>query len=424
MPNTQVSVSTGVGLSPAVTISYLEMADLLWVLEGDTVQIRSRDNLTIIKSFGSTGAGDDQFATPTALCADQESVYVLDGGNSRIKKHVGKTGTYQAQAAITWVAGGMTARIVVDRLRLLFGETAVNTYVYDRNKNTFAEEHAYFDCGDGPVVGLAVTDGYFFVATATRVEKRLMSDGSLIATWNAVPAGFAVAGLTADATYIYVLCTQIAVDCKIIKLYQTDLFEHSSDDMTGKVSPIGICCDDTYVYFLNLADTTVNRVDNDLDPASLLTSGGVTGAMNGLCCQPPYYEDLPEEPVDDIVVTGSMAMAGTAVMGSNTNVVVTGAMAMAGTAVVVKPSAVVATGAMAMAGTAVVSKPSVVVVTGAMAMAGTAVVSKDQSLTVTGAMAMGGSAVVELGAATIGGAVNVAATVGLTAVNAVATVRY
>ena len=420
MANTQVAVSAGVNLTPTVTISYLGMEDLLWVLDGDTVQIRSRDNLTIIKSFGSTGTGDDEFATPTTLCADQDSVYVLDGGNSRIKKHAGKTGAYQAQTPVTWIAGAMTPPIVVDRLRLLFGETAVNAYVYVRNKNTFAEEHAYFDCGLGAVVGLAITDGYFFVAIATQVEKRLLSDGSLIATWDSVPAGFAVAGLTADATYVYALCTQAATDCKIVKLYQTDLMEHSSDDMTDKQSPMGICCDDDYVYFLNLSDTTVNRVDNDLDPASLFTSGGVTAAMHTLCCLPPYYDDLTPEATGDLVASGSATASGTAVIGTKQQVAPSGSATTTGTAVIAKEPYLSPSGSASVTGAAAIAKEGKIAPSGSAVATGTAVISKVGAVAASGSATVTGAAVVEAGSITADIACAVA-TIGLGAVDAIAT---
>jgi len=294
--HTQFDLSVGVALTPTVTVELLGIGDLLFTIDGDTVQIRSKDNLGIIDTFGSTGAGDDNFSAPTDLCVDQNCVYVLDSGNSRIKKHIAKTGVYNNESALSWMAAAPNIPIAVDRRRLLFGKASVDTYVYDRHKNTFAEEHAYFDCGAGAVVGLAAIQGYFFVATATRVEKRLLSDGSLIATWNTVPAGFAVVGLATDGAWVFALCTKAVTDCKVVKLYVADLFENAVDDMTGKQTPTDICCDDTYVYFPNTADTTVNRVDNDLDPTSLLSIADCA-APQGICCLAPYFDDLPVESV-------------------------------------------------------------------------------------------------------------------------------
>jgi len=198
LANPQFDLKAGIGLQATVTVSFLGIEDLLFTIDGDTIQIRARDTLSIIASFGSTGAGDDNFSAPTDLCVDQTSVYVLDSGNSRIKKHIAQTGVFGDESALSWMTAAPNIPIAVDRRRLLFGKATVDTYVYSRHKNTWVEEHAMYDCGAGAVVGLAAIDSYFFVADATRVEKRLISDGSLIATWNTVPAGFVVADLATD----------------------------------------------------------------------------------------------------------------------------------------------------------------------------------------------------------------------------------
>jgi len=272
------------------------MDDLLWTVDGDSVQVRSKDCLSVIASFGTTGAGNANFNAPTHLAADLFAVYVNDAGNARVKKHVGTTLAYSAQATLASMSLPAVGPITVDRRRLLLGELATNTHVYLHHKNTFVEEHAMEDCGAGAVVGLAVINGYYFVADASRVEKRLLSDGSLVATWNTVPATFAVSGLTTDGTYVYVLCTKAVTDAKIVKLYAADLFESATGTLTGKQTPYALCCDTTSLFFTNVADTTVNRIDNDMDMASLASVADIT-TPRGICCLPPYFTALPAESV-------------------------------------------------------------------------------------------------------------------------------
>ena len=423
MPNPQIELGVGVALTPTVTVSYLTPADLLWTIDGDTVQVRAKDTLDVIFSFGSTGAGDDNFSAPTDLCVDQTSVYVLDSGNSRIKKHIAQTGVFGDESALSWMTAAPNIPIAVDRRRLLFGKATVDTYVYSRHKNTWVEEHAMYDCGAGAVVGLAAIDSYFLVADATRVEKRLISDGSLIATWNTVPAGFVVADLATDGDWVYVLCTKAGTDCKIVKLYVSDLFENASDDITGKKTPTGICCDASYVYFPNTADTTVNRVDNDLDPASLISVADIT-TPRGICCQPSYFDDFPSESIGDIVAAGTAAPSGVAVLGTRLSLAMSGSAAPVGTAVISKPGYVAAAGTAAPAGTAVIARVGTLVAAGTGAPSGVAVIAKVGSIAAAGSAAPSGAAVVEAGEVAAGAVAAAAATVGMTATTTAATVRY
>jgi len=423
LANPQFDLKAGIGLQATVTVSFLGIEDLLFTIDGDTIQIRARDTLSIIASFGSTGAGDDNFSAPTNLCVDKACVYVLDSGNSRIKKHMGTTGAYYAQSALSWMTAAPNIPIAVDRRRLLFGKATASTYVYDRHKNHFAEEHAYFDCGAGGVVGLAVIQDYFFVATTTRLEKRLLSDGTLIATWNTVPAGFAVASIATDGTFVYVLCTKAATDCKIIKVYVSDLFEHSSDDITGKQTPTGLACDVSYLYFPNTADTTINRVDNDMDPASLVSIADCA-APQGIACLANYFDTLPAESVGDLTAAGTAAPSGAMTIGTSLSLAASGSAAPTGTAVISKPGYVAAAGTAAPAGTAVIARVGTLVAAGTGAPSGVAVIAKVGSIAAAGSAAPSGAAVVEAGEVAAGAVAAAAATVGMTATTTAATVRY
>lgn len=422
MANTQLDLRVGAQFTPTVTVSVLGMGDLLWTVDGDTIQVRAKDTLSVIASFGSTGAGNNQFNAPTHLAADLFSVYVNDAGNSRIKKHVGTTLAFHSAATLADMTLPAVSAISADRRRLLMGKAATDTYVYDRHKNTFVEEHAVFNCGAGGIVGLAVIQDYFFVATSSRVEKRLLADGSLIASWNSLPVTFAVAGLTTDGTYVYVLCTKAATDAKVVRLYCNDLFEIDVNDLTGKQTPYAICCDASYIYFTNVADTTVNRMANTVTGA--ITSVADITTPRGICCLPGFFSALRPEAVGEFSGTGAMAMAGTAATGPGTKFSATGSMAMAGTAVMGKVSAIAATGSMAMAGTAVLQKVGKIVATGSMAMGGSATIAKTPSFSASGSMAMGGSAVIARGTAQAGDVAVAAATIGLSATTTVATVRY
>lgn len=299
-PNPQFNLTAGVKLTATVTISSLGMDDLLWVADGDTIQVRAKDNLALIQSFGSTGAGDSNFSVPTGLCVDKACVYVNDSGNARIKKHLGTTLAYHAQETLAGMTASPVGPLAVDRRRFLMGRAAVTATAYNRHKNTFAAEAIpSFACGAGGIVGLAAIKDYFFVATSAQVEKRLLSDGSLVATWNSLPATFAVAGLATDGTWVYALCTKAATDAKIVRLYADDLFENTLGDLTGKQSVYAICCDDTYVYFTDTGDTTINRIDSDIDGTSIVSVAAVT-SPRGICCLYSGFDDLPVESVGDV----------------------------------------------------------------------------------------------------------------------------
>jgi hypothetical protein len=411
--NPLIDLRAGAVGTPVVTVSMLGMADLLWTVDGDAIQVRSKDTLDVIAAFGSTGAGNNQFSGPTHLANDLYAVYVNDAGNSRIKKHVGTTLAFHSLMNLVTISLPAVSNIAVDKRRCLMGEAATNTHVYDRHKNSFSEEHAYFDCGAGGIVGLAAIQDYFIVSDATRVEKRLIADGSLVASWNSLPAGFAVAGLASDGSFVYVLCTKAATDAKIVKLYVADLFEHLSVDLTGKQDPYAICCDAASIFFTNVGDTTVNRIDNDLDFGSLASVTDIT-TPRGICCLPGYFTALPAEPVGDFTGAGTMGMAGAAGgVDEALSFRAAGAMPMTGAAVVVKTKGFSAAGTMSMAGAVGSIAPTKkFTAAGSMAMTGAADVVKVAGFAAAGTMPMTGAAVIEKGVAQVGLYPAVAATLG------------
>lgn len=70
------------------------MAGFLYVLDYalDTLQKRDLETYALITQIGSTGSGDNQFITsfygPSNICTDGTFIYVADGDNNRIKKHL------------------------------------------------------------------------------------------------------------------------------------------------------------------------------------------------------------------------------------------------------------------------------------------------------------------------------------------------
>lgn len=177
MANPQLSLPVGIGVRPTVAISVLGMGDLLWTVDGDSIQVRAKDTLGVIAAFGTTGAGDANFNTPTHLSCGEAMVYVNDDGNARVKKHVGTTLAYDSQRTLASLVWPAVSNFATDRSQYFAGEKATNANVYHLSANIVGSAPAPYNCGAGAVVGLGVTADHFFMATATRIEKRLKSDG-------------------------------------------------------------------------------------------------------------------------------------------------------------------------------------------------------------------------------------------------------
>lgn len=76
----------------------------LYVLNNwlDTLEKRDLSTLDVVASIGGTGSGNNQFITtfygPTCIATDGTHIYVADGGNGRIKKHLCSDLSYVSQA--------------------------------------------------------------------------------------------------------------------------------------------------------------------------------------------------------------------------------------------------------------------------------------------------------------------------------------
>ena len=70
------------------------------------IQKRNISDLALVSSFGSTGAGDNNFDDPYGIATDGDYLYIGDRANDRIKQHE-KDGTYVAEASdnITLISG-------------------------------------------------------------------------------------------------------------------------------------------------------------------------------------------------------------------------------------------------------------------------------------------------------------------------------
>jgi hypothetical protein len=426
MANINRDLTQGVQATPTVTITHLGQSDLLWVADAgaDQIQVRAKDDLGLIAAFGSTGSGNNQFNAPWHLACDLYAVYVNDYGNVRLKKHVGTTLAFVQSNDLAPMTMPPVSNLAVDKRRLLAGKSITDTYVYCRHKNTLSEEHVVFDCGAGGVVGLAVTQDHFYVADATRIEKRLLSDGSLIATWNTPPATFAVNGLTTDGTYVYALVTKAATDARIVRLYCTDLTEYDATALTaGKQQVSALCCDAAYLFYNCIDDNTVNRIDIDLDAASLLSRADVTSPM-GLCCLPPYFTALRPEPVATITASASMAMTGAATAAEQGQIVASASMAPAAVSTMAKNKSLTASASVAMSGTTTMAKVKTLVASASLAPSATSTMRANAHLRASASMAPSVVSIMELGTTTPGDVTVVDATVGLTATTVTAAVRY
>ena len=72
----------------------------------DNVQKRNASNLALVSSFGSTGAGDDNFNEPEGISTDGVCLYICDRDNDRLKVHL-LDGTYVGETSdnITYLLG-------------------------------------------------------------------------------------------------------------------------------------------------------------------------------------------------------------------------------------------------------------------------------------------------------------------------------
>ena len=72
----------------------------------DNVQKRNASNLALVGSFGSTGAGDDNFNEPEGISTDGVCLYICDRDNDRLKVHL-LDGTYVGETSdnITYLLG-------------------------------------------------------------------------------------------------------------------------------------------------------------------------------------------------------------------------------------------------------------------------------------------------------------------------------
>ena len=68
------------------------------VTSTDVVQKRNISDLALVSSFGSLGAGDDNFNNPYGIATDRIHLYICDQDNNRIKRHL-INGTYVDEAA-------------------------------------------------------------------------------------------------------------------------------------------------------------------------------------------------------------------------------------------------------------------------------------------------------------------------------------
>ena len=305
------ALGTGV-ITP--TIARLSIANMLYVVDqgASQIQLRTKDNLGLVAQLGSAGSGDDQFSTPTRCACDLFGVYIVDQGNDRVVKRDGMSLAYHTQFSTAAMEASGIGFVHVDRKRQYVGRKDTAATVYVRHKNSpFGSEGSTMNCGADTIVGLCAIQYYVYVAKLSGVvEKRLISDGTLIASWNNVPAGYALTSITTDGTYVYALCTQAATDGRIVRLGCDALFEIDNYDLTAYQQVVDIVVDGTYLYFVDTAVPTLYAVVKGTGAASGLTPQVNMTTPSGIGLLPPYFTSLLPEAVGGVTIDATAQAAG------------------------------------------------------------------------------------------------------------------
>jgi len=193
-------------------------------------------DLSLVLSFGSTGAGDDQFTNPGGICTDGTYLYIADTINHRIKKHKCSDLTYVAKIGSSGTGDDQfsgPADLCTDGTHVYVSDTH-----NDRLKKHKCSDLSFVSkldnlpgAADNQVwdpKGICTDDTYLYIADTSnsRIKKHLCSDLS----YNSKLALNSTYGIGTDNTYIYVSIA--GVGDKIQKRFCSDL---SLDSEFGSV---------------------------------------------------------------------------------------------------------------------------------------------------------------------------------------------
>jgi DNA-binding beta-propeller fold protein YncE len=191
---------------------------------------RLASDLSYLSQIGSSGTGNDQFNLPRNVASDGVYVYVADTGNARLVKRLLSDLSYVSQAAVT--------------------------SLYK-----------------------VACDGEYLYATAGTYCRKYNLDLTYASVQSSSIAGLLL-GVGIYGEYVYVTRDDGAASQGVYKLNRSDLTTAAfnvtarSADADKFHTPIGVCCDGTYVY---VAETVNNRV-KVLNASDLSYVTNITGA--------------------------------------------------------------------------------------------------------------------------------------------------
>lgn len=225
---------------------------------GDEIKKYKCSDLSLVASFGSAGAGNDQFSNPDGICTDGEHLYISDTANDRIKKHLCSDLNYVAQTG------------------------------------TLGTANAEFD----DPRGICTDDTHIYIADRSnqRIKKHLCSTLAYVTKIGSNGSGpdqfLNPQGICTDKNHLYIADTG---NGRIKKHLCLDLSydSHENGSHPNDIrSPYGICTDDIYIYHADQADDNVQkRLCSDLSFDSKQGSTGAGDANYNL----PYHVGFSQE---------------------------------------------------------------------------------------------------------------------------------
>jgi hypothetical protein len=275
-------------------------ADVLVVVDaGDSqVEIRNKATLAVVLAVGSHGSGNAQLDDPTHIALDENLVHIQDTANSRVIQWHWSDLSYYGK--VTWATlelANAANCLTVNRTQMLLGRAATNR---ETDLFLFTAPHdsqGQYGTGQaGVIVGVQVDNDYVYVADSAGNKVLRYTIGSDVAPdeFVAVPAGYTVAGLTMDATSLYVPCNHATNDAKVLIINKTTMALTTSGDLLNKKAVYAVAIDLTKLYFTDTADHSINWILKNL-------SGAITAATDltdprGVAVLSPIYDDLYNGP--------------------------------------------------------------------------------------------------------------------------------
>lgn len=209
----------------------------------DVIGTWNSTTLTMIDTYGTVGAGDDQFSHPKGIYIDDTYFYVADTHNHRIKKHYLCNNTFVSKIGSLGTGN--------DQFNYSYGITGDDTFLY-----------------------IADTEN-------NRIKKHYKSNLSYHSKFGSFGTGDDqfqyLSDITCDDTYLYITDRN---NDRIKKHFKFDLSYHSKAGTTGSGYlnfnfPTGITIQDEYLYIVDRLNHRIKKYNkNDLSYANRIGSEG------------------------------------------------------------------------------------------------------------------------------------------------------